>query len=232
MFQILILLSFAQWSSATTTPDLPTTIEIDVTSPVSNYNYPRVSPFPISFAIKNAYAAFYFRFNLQFTITGRSIEDVSVGLVDPETVVSGLLSSYGISPNSSTYIWDSDFPASIDPGNYTLEWNYDVGTCTNSGSEISIWTSGVDGSVNFTVAENGTLPTVDGCSGGLLDISNSIAPCYDVRPATNASACTSTSASTSTSSGNSSSSSKSGKSKEAVGWLMSFMAVVALMISL
>jgi len=232
MFQILILLSFAQWSSATTTPDLPATIEIDVTSPVSNYNYPRVSPFPISFAIKNAYAAFYFRFNLEFTITGLSIEEASVGIVKPETVASGLLSSYGISPNSSTYIWDTDFPASIDPGNYTLEWNYGVGTCKNLGSTIILWTSGVSGSVNFTTAENGTLPTVDGCSGGLVYIANSIAPCFDVQSATNASACTSSSASTSTSSSNSSSSSKSSKSKEAVGWLMSFMAVVTLMILL
>jgi hypothetical protein len=221
MFRLLILfLSSAKWSSATTTPDVPANIEIDVTSPVSNYNYPPLASFPISFAIKNAYLAFDFGFTLEFTITGLSIQAVSEGINETETVDSGYYNSYNISANSSTFIWNPA-PATIQPGTWTLAWNYGLGGCVHSGSTTTMYNSGVSSSVNFTVTKNGTLPTADGCSGGLVYIASTYGGCPDIRLPT-ATACTNGSSS------NSSSPSKSSKSKETVtGWLVGFMAAVA-----
>jgi hypothetical protein len=222
MFQLLIfLLSGAQWSSATTTPDVPATIEIDVTSPVSNYNYPQHSPFPISFAIKNAYLAFDFGFTLDFTITGT--QSLSDGLNETGMADGGSFNSYNISANSSTFIWNPDMPYTIPPGAWMLAWTYGFVSCVHSGSTTHIENNEVSSSVNFAVTENGTLPTANGCSGGLFYVASTYGGCPDVRNSpNNATACTSTSSS------NSSSSSKSSKSKEAVTCvLMSFMAVAA-----
>lgn len=184
MFELLLLCASLIFTPASTTTTFPTTINVYVISPISNYDYAPVNLFPLSFGIENALVAEWFSFSLIYTIQGYAECCPSS---EPLELDTGALFSNTISPNSSTYIWDtsSDFS---EVGNWTLIWDFQMSSCvvTENGefTEYNYTFGGTvaSGAVNFTMSANGGLADVRSCStdGGSYVIATNSSHCAEL----------------------------------------------------
>ena len=135
--------------------DYPTTIEYDLVFP-QNRTYNSKMAMPVVFAVQNAEAAFKFGYTLTWYVTRGSngqilrADDSPV----PSTVTSNIYYEYG---NFTYFREEEPLPA----GTYNMSTRLITGSCTDTPTTVSIGVTVLEGSVAFTVVDDGSGEDVD-----------------------------------------------------------------------